>query len=387
MSPISSPNPAPDAPLQLTSQAFRDVIGRFASGVTVITTHSGGKDYGTTASAVSSLTDDPPMLLICLNKSSSSAHAILESGTFAVNVLAEDHVQLAGRFASKLPDKFEGVPVEKDGNGSPLLVGALAHLVCRVSEQVEAGTHYAFLAHVEDAVANPGHPLAYFRGGFGRMRMAPEASVLRDVRERIINTVNDRDQAIDIGLWARELAVDVDLVHRALTALASEGLVRREAGRFVIAPVPESIIFESYAAKLAIELGVAESTVGKVGGEQLAQLRRHMEATLEFVEDDHFTDARAWIEANERFHEYMVELAGSKILLDTYRRLGLPGLNARTINTSTYATTELLEDHRRLVEAYENGDLAAVTAVLRLHADRPRQMRARERELAGPAGA
>ncbi|MFT4468886.1 flavin reductase [Arthrobacter sulfonylureivorans] len=373
------------ASVQLSAQAFRDVIGRFASGVTVITTCSGGRNFGTTASAVTSLTDDPPMLLICLNKSSTSAHAIRESGTFAVNVLAEDHVQLAGRFASKLPDKFEGMAFEKDGNGSPLLVGAIAHLVCSVSEQVEAGTHYVFLARVEDAVAYPGHPLAYFRGAFGRMQMAPDASVLREVRERIITTVNEVDQAIDLDRWAAELAVGVDLVHRALIALVSEGLVRREAGQFVIAPVPESIIFESYTAKLAIELGVAESTVGRVSQGQLTQLRQYMEATFEFIKDDRFTDPEAWIQANERFHEYMVELAGSKILLDTYRRLGLPGLNARTINRSTYATAELLNDHRKLVEAYENKDLGAVVEVLREHADRPRQLRARERELFGRA--
>lgn len=213
------------------------------------------------------------------------------------------------------------------------------------------------------------------------MQMAPEASVLRDVRERIINAGSHVDEALDAALWAEELGVDVNAVHRALTALLSEGLLRRQAGKFIIAPVPESIIFESYAAKLAIEVGVAESTVGKVSPERLATLRQYMEATLEFVRDDHFTDPEAWIVANERFHEYMVELAGSRVLLETYRRLGLPGLNARTISRSTYITTALLDDHEKLVEAYEAGDLEKALAVLRLHADRPRQMRSREHEL------
>lgn len=378
---VTSGKPAQAASARLSSDAFRDVIGRFASGVTVITTHSGGRNFGSTASAVSSLSAEPPMLLICLNKSSASAHAVAESGTFAVNVLAEDHIELAGRFASKVADKFEGVATEVDANGSPLLVGAIAHLVCRVSEQVEAGTHFVFLAHVEDAVAYPGHPLAYFRGGFGRMQMAPEASVLRDVRERIINAGSHVDEALDTASWAEELGVDVNAVHRALTALLSEGLLRRQGGQFIIAPVPESIIFESYAAKLAIEVGVAESTVGKVSPERLATLREYMEATLEFVQDDHFTDPEAWIVANERFHEYMVELAGSRVLLETYRRLGLPGLNARTISRSTYITTALLDDHEKLVEAYEAGDLEKALAVLRQHADRPREMRSREHEL------
>lgn len=369
------------ASTRLTSNDFRDVIGRFASGVTVITTHHEGRNYGSTASAVSSLSAEPPMLLICLNKASASAHAVAASGTFAVNVLAEDHIQLAGRFASKLADKFEGVPTEVDANGSPLLVGALAHLVCRVSEQVEAGTHFVFLAHVEEAVAYPGHPLAYFRGGFGRMQMAPEASVLRDVRERIIATGSHVSEVVDPRALAEDLGLDGNLVHRALTALASEGLVNREAGQFVVAPIPESIIFESYAAKLAIELGVAESTVGKVSKEELLQLRAYMEATLEYVQDNHFTDPEAWIAANERFHEYMVQLAGSRVLLDTYQRLGLPGINARTISHATHASTALLDDHRELVEAYEAADIDRAIAVLRKHADRPREMRTREREL------
>ncbi|WP_442542686.1 flavin reductase [Arthrobacter sp. KN11-1C] len=378
----TSGEPAQAEPTRLTSDAFRDVIGRFASGVTVITTRNGGRDFGSTASAVSSLSAEPPMLLICLNKSSATAHAIAASGTFAVNVLAEDHIELAGRFAAKLADKFEGVAVEADTNCSPLLVGAIAHLVCRVSEQVEAGTHYVFLAHVDDAVAYPGHPLAYFRGGFGRMLMAPEASVLRDVRERIINAGSHVDETLDVAALADDLGVETNTLHRALTALLGEGLLRRQAGQFIIAPVPESIIFESYAAKLAIEVGVAESTVGKLSPAQLATLREYMEATLEMVQDDHFTDPEAWIVANERFHEYMVELAGSRVLLETYRRLGLPGLNARTINRSTYATTALLDDHRKLVEAYENGNLEQALGVLRQHADRPREMRTRERALA-----
>jgi DNA-binding GntR family transcriptional regulator len=81
------------------------------------------------------------------------------------------------------------------------------------------------------------------------------------------------------------------------------------------------------------------------------------------------------VRANERFHEYMVELAGSTILLDTYRRLCLPGLNLRALDAASYASSSLLDDHRRLVEGYEAGDLAQVSGVLRQHARRPLEMR------------
>ncbi|TCO28052.1 flavin reductase (DIM6/NTAB) family NADH-FMN oxidoreductase RutF [Kribbella steppae] len=385
------PTPSPIAPAGqslVTAREFRDVIGRFATGVTVITTANNGARFGSTASAVSSLTDDPPMLLVCLNRSSATAAAVRDSGTFAVNVLAEDHVDLATRFASRVPDKYDGVPTETASNGSPLLVGAIAHLICRVAEQVEAGTHYVFVAHVEEATSYPGHPLAYFRGRFGRMQTAPEASVLREVRAGVLDAGSDVEEVIDTARWAGELGVDANLIHRALVALADEGLIRREGGRYLITPVPDSIIDEVYKAKLAIELGVAESTVAHATSDQLARLRELMEDTLGFVQDGRFTDPEGWVQANERFHEYMVGLAGSAILLDTYRRLGLPGLNLRALDRGSYASRSLLDDHRELVEGYEAGDLARVAAVLRQHAQRPLEMRHQDHLLRGePANA
>ena len=88
-------------------QVFRDVIGRFASGVTVITTTVDGAPFGTTASAVSSLSLEPPMVLVCLNKTSDTQAAILKAGAFCVNILAEGQQDLAYQFARK-GDKFGG---------------------------------------------------------------------------------------------------------------------------------------------------------------------------------------------------------------------------------------------------------------------------------------
>ena len=96
----------------LASDEFRDIIGRFASGVTVITAQHDDQRYGTTASAVSSLSLDPPMLLVCLNKSSSTQQAIAAAGHFAVNILAEGQAAEAMRFAGK-GDKFAGVNVAR----------------------------------------------------------------------------------------------------------------------------------------------------------------------------------------------------------------------------------------------------------------------------------
>lgn len=159
-----------DAPLQpLTPQAFRDVIGHFASGVTVITTSLDGIPHGTTASAITSLSLEPPMMLVCMNRSSATGQAMMRSGGFAVNILGEGDDELARRFAGKGDDKFAGVSVDRGEHGQPLLLDALAQLVCRVTQQVEAGTHIVFFAEVHEATARPGEPLAYYRGKFGRL--------------------------------------------------------------------------------------------------------------------------------------------------------------------------------------------------------------------------
>ena len=141
--------------LSLSSDEFRDIIGRFASGVTVITAQHEDSRYGTTASAVSSLSLDPPMLLVCLNKSSSTKQAIAAAGHFAVNILGEGQAAEAMRFAGK-GDKFAGVNIVEGRAGEPLIEDALANLECRVVEEVTGGTHSVFLAEVEQCDRPPG---------------------------------------------------------------------------------------------------------------------------------------------------------------------------------------------------------------------------------------
>jgi flavin reductase (DIM6/NTAB) family NADH-FMN oxidoreductase RutF len=153
----------------LTSDEFREVISHFASGVTVITARSDSQNYGTTASAVTSLSLEPPMLLICMNKQSETGRAVAAAGHFAVNILGADQIDLAERFARKGGDKFEGVATTPGQWGEPLFDEAVATLECRVTEQMTAATHYVFFAEVISASARGGAPLAYFKGQFGRL--------------------------------------------------------------------------------------------------------------------------------------------------------------------------------------------------------------------------
>ncbi|MFD0029454.1 flavin reductase family protein [Streptomyces sp. NPDC127172] len=148
---------------------FRDVIGHFASGITVVSARHDGRLWGTTVSAVSSLSLEPPMLVVCMNRQSVTAQAITFSRTFAVNILSETQVATAERFARKGGDKFADVPFSGDPDGPPLLDGSLAILECRVVQEVSGGTHSVFLSEVDRARACEGSPLAYFRGRMGRL--------------------------------------------------------------------------------------------------------------------------------------------------------------------------------------------------------------------------
>jgi flavin reductase (DIM6/NTAB) family NADH-FMN oxidoreductase RutF len=289
------------------AERYRHVIGHFATGVTVITARHDGTDHGATASAVSSVSLEPPSLLVCLNRATVTESAVREGGSFVVNILREDQGDLAMRFAGRHGDKFAGVAVERSAAGDPILAGALASLECTVRDAVTGGTHTVFIGEVSRAEASEGDPLAYFRGRFGQL--APELDV------------------------------------RALCE-------------------------EVFAARCVIELGVVDQTVGRVSEEALAGLRARMEATEGLIEDGRFTDVARWAQANAAFHDAHIALAGSEPLIQAYRRLGVGGLIVRTYTRSTLADPELAGDHRRLVEAYERGDVEGARRAVREHAAR-----------------
>ncbi|MCW3016661.1 MAG: flavin reductase domain protein FMN-binding protein [Solirubrobacterales bacterium] len=155
----------------LSSHRFRDVIGHFASGVSVITACANEQPVGTTASALCSLSLEPPMVVVCMNKTSQTRAVIDAAGQFAVNILSETQGALAQHFATKHPNKFADVSFQVGPFGQPLLEDALAHLECRVTERLTGGTHTVFLAEVHSATAWSRNPLAYFRGRYGRVNL------------------------------------------------------------------------------------------------------------------------------------------------------------------------------------------------------------------------
>ena len=212
-------------------QVFRDVIGRFASGVTIITTTVDGAPFGTTASAVSSLSLEPPMVLICLNKTSETQAAILKAGHFCVNILADGQQDLAYQFAGK-GDKFADTAFEQGIEGIPVLGGTLAHLECRVAETVTGGTHTVFLAHVAVAAGHEGAPLTYFRGRFGRLEsVREEEAYARGAGVGADPAGAARPAAGARRRWPRRWTWSRAHVAYALVRLAGEHVVSRTDGR------------------------------------------------------------------------------------------------------------------------------------------------------------
>jgi 3-hydroxy-9,10-secoandrosta-1,3,5(10)-triene-9,17-dione monooxygenase reductase component len=154
--------------MPVSSEEFRHALGRFASGVTVVTAISQQRDLGLTVSAFCSVSLTPPYILVCIDKRSSAVSVMESTKTFGVNFLAEDQRNLSNHFASKLEDKFADVDWFHGELGMPLLKNALAQLECRVVQAVEAGDHILFIGEVESAmVDDEKQPLLYFNGRYG----------------------------------------------------------------------------------------------------------------------------------------------------------------------------------------------------------------------------
>ncbi|HMQ31963.1 MAG TPA: flavin reductase family protein [Chloroflexaceae bacterium] len=157
------------AEIMIDEALFRQVMGHFASGVTVVTTAHGGRLGGITVSSFASLSLQPMLVLVCIDHGAGSRGAIAEAGQFAVNILADTQEYLSRRFASAEAEKFIPGTYELSPRGLPLLNGALAHIECRLHSALPGGDHTIFVGEVVAAKCNDGCPLLYYRSGYHRL--------------------------------------------------------------------------------------------------------------------------------------------------------------------------------------------------------------------------
>jgi len=153
--------------MPIDGKEFRRLLGHFAAGVTVITTMGrDDKPYGLTATAFCSVSLDPPLILMCVDKKAESHPHFDTSGAFGVNFLTQQQIDLSNRFAKSGGDKFEGIEWSRGALGVPLLPRVLAHLECRVANAVDAGDHTIFVGQVEAGTITGGDPLMHFNGAY-----------------------------------------------------------------------------------------------------------------------------------------------------------------------------------------------------------------------------
>ncbi len=160
--------------MSVDASQFKNALKLWASGVTVVTTQSvqdGPK--GMTATSFSSVSVDPPQILVCLNKITDTGGALLESRHFAVNILASDQQDVSNQFAgnSTQVERFAGVAWEAGDNGAPLLTTALVSLECKVVQQIQAGTHWVVIGEVEKVVCRSGEPLLYYNSAYRQLSL------------------------------------------------------------------------------------------------------------------------------------------------------------------------------------------------------------------------
>jgi flavin reductase (DIM6/NTAB) family NADH-FMN oxidoreductase RutF len=158
--------PAGVAPAQ-----FRQLLGRFATGVTVVTARGapGAEPVGMTASSIASVSLEPPLMLVAVDHKN-DMHAALRAGRhFAINVLSAEQEALARRFAETASNRFAGVGYRESRFGIPLLDGALAHIECAMHAAVEAGDHTIFIGLVTGGTVSEQRPLLYYRGGYASL--------------------------------------------------------------------------------------------------------------------------------------------------------------------------------------------------------------------------
>ena len=146
---------------------FRSALRRFPTGVAVVTTISDGKPKGFTANAFSSVSAEPPMILICVSRRSRTHPLIAQAGRFCVNILRLEQRELAKRFATRDPlEPFASLTYRSEQTGSPVIDGALAYLDCTLAEEHTAGTHTIFLGSVVACGYADGSPLGYFNADY-----------------------------------------------------------------------------------------------------------------------------------------------------------------------------------------------------------------------------
>ena len=243
-------------------------------------------------------------------------------------------------------------------------------------------TRDRFAAIVEATPALPG-PGTVWSPSLVRVDLNEQA--YQWVRERLLERSFGPGEKLGLQALADELGVSRSPVHHALTRLVSEGLVTASRGRgYHVRPLTARLMQETHDARAALEVYAVEETIGKVGPDARAELCRALERTIEPVKEGELVDQRAYLRANEAFHELIVDLPGNSVVSKMYRRLNAHRLMERAyLSLDVRAAGNSSAEHTEIVEAIEAGDLDRARAAVRANAETGKRLATDAIELAG----
>jgi DNA-binding GntR family transcriptional regulator len=188
--------------------------------------------------------------------------------------------------------------------------------------------------------------------------------VYQAVRARLLTREFGPGTRLALQALADELAVSRSPVQHALTRLVTEGLVEVDRRGYRPRPLTATLMAEAHDVRSALELFAADRTVGRLSRDQFDLLRERLDDTIQLVDNFEFVDKHEYMLANKAFQECIVDLAGNAMLSHTYRSLSLHELMERVLAGPTREAGNSSEEHRRIVDAYEAGDLHAARAAI-----------------------
>jgi len=159
--------------MPVNDQEFKNALKLWASGVTVVTAQTESLGLkGMTATSFSSVSMEPPQILVCINKSADTGDAVLEGKSFAVNILKADQQDISNQFAggASQEERFANVKWHKGETGSPVIDDALASIECTLVDQVLAGTHWVVIGEVQNVECRSGEPLMYYNSAYRELK-------------------------------------------------------------------------------------------------------------------------------------------------------------------------------------------------------------------------
>lgn len=365
----------PDADLATAGSKarHRTAADHFTTGLAVVTSSDArGAVAGRVVSSITSLSLEPPTVLLAVPTGSELQHAIDESGGLGISLLRDDQALVADRFSDGLDatSALIGLGTKPGQHGQPILTDCLAWMDGTVTESLSWDGDRVYVCRVLDASTSPGRPLVRYRGVSGRYQAFQEATDYASFRRMVLDRVGSADDLLTIDEVAGSLGMDESSAQEALTRLQEEGLVRvnPDDGSHLVLAIDENGASEALEARLLMEMAATEILRDKLTTGQVAEFDRRR---VECQKSTRATSGGVHHDAHLRFHEYAVALTGNSLLVDAYRNFNVPNETWDAITDETRDGID--DDHAELVHFYRTGDLPAARDLLRRHRERTEQ--------------